>query len=251
MPEKIITDQIKQLGPRIILERYYLPDGHPSAKPTGVKYIGFQYPEYTGSYSPSEHFKLCQGNLDQFMANLSLAFPEAVVKKDLQNKTGFRDEVVCDESNTNPLFEKVKDRLKGLMELATLLPVLQPIAEKLSWSLLKQRHVFVENMNSITGKQGGFNPKNERLLVLSLREIGKITVSVTPNRYYQRFLSGVCLAYADGGMRLIGMYPLPVLVRLPHQSESGEISAMNWVIEAGTGLLERAFPTDYELNIRR
>lgn len=242
--ERTITEQVKQLGPTKIRQRFYLPDSHPFAKPTTiVKYIGYQYPSYE-STSPSGHFQRCQQALDEFEVNIRATFPDATIKVDKLERENFKEGRIWDESKTNPLFEGIKGKLRTLVQLANLVPVLRPISERLSWVLLRELYGFTGNMNWMSGVQGDFNPKDERLLVFDQKDLGRIILSVTPYRYYRRFLGGVSLLIAEPGRWYLGTEPLPILIEVPHKQMADGTMPFERIIAIDSGPLSRVFPQD-------
>src|SRR3989338_9390363 len=224
MPERTIIEQIKQLGPTQIGQRFYLPDNHPLAKPTTVKYIGYQYPRYESFLSPSGHFQLCRQALAEFEGNIRTLFPNAPLKKDELTRDDFVEGLIWDESIINPLFKRIRGKWRTFAKLTQSIPILKPVSEKLAWSLLRSQNELTRNMNWMSGTQGYFDPQDERLLVLDQPDVGRITLSVTPHRYYQRFFGGVSLLIADPGIRYLGTDPLPILVRVPRKQIDGTTS---------------------------
>ena len=103
-------------------------------------------------------------------------------------------------------------------------------------------------MNWMSGRfMGTFDLKDERLLVLNQKDLGRITLTVSPQRYYRGYLGGAQLSMVESGMLSLQLSPLPILVRAPNKPMPDGMMPYEKILSVDSGSLRRVFPSDSDL----
>lgn len=203
------------------------------------RYIGLRYPNFTQALGPEAHYQICKHDLFSFVSRFKELFPNLEPQVDLYVPDRRDNGAVWDESVTDPLFREERSRLRRLAGEAFSLTGIPTLFQALNLELLRRQQLFNQNLSNGLGITGEFNPRDERLLMYDVPDLGDVTLSVYRRRYAMRRLEGYMISTVEPERMLLRGEQLPILVEVP--ANTGD-QLFNQIKDLETGSLEQVFP---------